>query len=124
MANIYKKSALQFLQMVVAGQIQEAYDKFVATDFIHHNQYNKGGRQDLLIAMQSNHLVNPHKQFVIKHAYEDGATVIMHSLIKLDDQHDGVAAIHIFRFKDEKIVELWDLGQPLIKDSPNKNGMF
>jgi predicted SnoaL-like aldol condensation-catalyzing enzyme len=124
MGHALKRYAYQYLDMVVAGKIQEAYDTFVATDFIHHNQYNKGGRQDLLIAMKANHVEHPNKQFVIKHAYEDGSTVIMHSLIKLNPAHDGVAVIHIFRFKDEKIVELWDLGQPLMKDSPNENGMF
>jgi predicted SnoaL-like aldol condensation-catalyzing enzyme len=32
--------------------------------------------------------------------------------------------VHIFRFRGDKIVELWDLGQEVPESSPNENGMF
>jgi predicted SnoaL-like aldol condensation-catalyzing enzyme len=32
--------------------------------------------------------------------------------------------IHIFRFEEDRIVELWDVGQEIPEDSPNDNGMF
>tara|TARA_R110000796_G_scaffold88850_3_gene191833 strand:+ start:43799 stop:43912 length:114 start_codon:yes stop_codon:yes gene_type:complete len=35
-----------------------------------------------------------------------------------------IAVVHIFRFKKERIIELWDLGQVISKDSPNENGLF
>ena len=31
---------------------------------------------------------------------------------------------YIFRFKDNRVVELWDLGQQIAKDAPNENGVF
>jgi predicted SnoaL-like aldol condensation-catalyzing enzyme len=34
------------------------------------------------------------------------------------------AVVHIARFADGKIVELWDLGQEIPKDSRNALGMF
>jgi hypothetical protein len=34
------------------------------------------------------------------------------------------AVVHIFRFEHDRIAELWDVGQPVSKDSPNENGMF
>ena len=34
------------------------------------------------------------------------------------------AVVHIARIVDGKIVELWDLGQEIPKDSSNANGMF
>jgi len=36
----------------------------------------------------------------------------------------GAAVVHIFRFEDDRIVELWDLGQAIPQDSPNRHGMF
>ncbi|XDD49268.1 hypothetical protein AB3N59_12705 [Leptospira sp. WS92.C1] len=39
-------------------------------------------------------------------------------------EEPDIAVVHIFRFEEEKIVELWDLGQFIVKDSPNKNGSF
>jgi hypothetical protein len=40
------------------------------------------------------------------------------------ERHEDIAAVHIFRFEQDRIVELWDVAQPLSKDSPNQNGMF
>ena len=34
------------------------------------------------------------------------------------------AASGKFRFQGDRIVELWDLGQPVPEKSPNENGMF
>jgi len=34
------------------------------------------------------------------------------------------AAVHVFRFHSDKIVEMWDCGQPVPVDSPNKDGVF
>jgi predicted SnoaL-like aldol condensation-catalyzing enzyme len=32
--------------------------------------------------------------------------------------------VHIFRFEQGRIVELWDLGQEVPESSPNQYGMF
>jgi predicted SnoaL-like aldol condensation-catalyzing enzyme len=51
--------------------------------------------------------------------------VITHSLVTRQDAGaPAIAVVHIFRFEQGRIAELWDLGQPISKDSPNKNGMF
>jgi len=34
------------------------------------------------------------------------------------------SVIHVFRFKDDKIIEEWEASQEDIKDSPNENGIF
>ncbi len=36
----------------------------------------------------------------------------------------GVAVVHIFRFEAGRIVELWDVGQPVPEETVNENGMF
>jgi predicted SnoaL-like aldol condensation-catalyzing enzyme len=121
----HKESATSFLEMAGTGKVQEAYDRFVAPSFIHHNQYFKGDRQSLLVAMQEASKTTPNKSIEIKHVYEDGDTVITHSLVtRHAPQAPDIAVIHIFRFEDARIAELWDVGQPISKDSPNENGMF
>jgi hypothetical protein len=40
-------AAQSFLKMAGMGKVQEAYDQYVASSFIHHNQSFKGDRQSL-----------------------------------------------------------------------------
>jgi predicted SnoaL-like aldol condensation-catalyzing enzyme len=112
-----KELAISFLKMVVARNIREAYDKHIAPNFVHHNQYFKGDRQSLMVAMEGAALE-------VKHAFEDGNTVITHSHVKQSPDDAGAAVVHIFRFEKGRVVELWDLGQPIVKDSPNEHGAF
>lgn len=120
-----KEAAQTFLRMAGSGDVQAAYDRFIAPSFIHHNAYFKGDRQSLLDAMHEAHKQSPNKAIDIKHTYEDGDTVVTHSLVtRVNPDEPDVAVVHIFRFEGEKIVELWDLGQLVDKDSPNEYGMF
>lgn len=120
-----KESAIAFLKMAGSGDVQNAYAKFIAPNFIHHNQYFKGDRQSLLVAMEEAHRKSPNKSIDVKHAYEDGDTVITHSLVmRLDPNESAIAVVHIFRFEKDRVVELWDVGQVIMKDSPNENRLF
>lgn len=120
-----KEIAQSFLRMAASGKVKEAYDQFISPHFIHHNQYFKGDRQSLLIAMEEAHQSSPNKSIEIKKTYEDGNTVITHSLVtRKDSSQMAIAVVHIFRFENDQVIELWDLGQEILKDSPNKNGPF
>ena len=49
--------------------------------------------------------------------------MITHSLVRRQDpEAPEVVVVHIFRFDQDRIVELWDVGQPASKDSPNAHG--
>lgn len=119
-----KEIAAAFLQMVTSGQIREAYEKYIAADFRHHNAYFKGDRQTLMAGMEENDTKFPNKVFEIKRLLEDGNLVAAHSRLKLSPDLPEMAVVHIFRFAGGKIVEEWDLGQPIPADSPNENGVF
>jgi len=117
-----KEIACSFLQLAGSGQVQEAFDKFTVADFFHHNQYFQGTREALKTAMEDAHQMSPNKSIEVKYCYADGDTVITHSLVEKEDLE--IAVIHVFRFRGNKIVELWDLGQPIERNSPNENGLF
>jgi predicted SnoaL-like aldol condensation-catalyzing enzyme len=120
-----KEMAVSFLKMAGSGNVRDAYERFIAPDFIHHNQYFKGDRESLMLAMEEASRRSPNKSINIKHVYEAGDTVITHSLVTHQDPAElGIAVVHIFRFKNGRVAELWDLGQPMMQDSPNRNGMF
>ena len=114
-----------FLKMAGFGKTEEAYARFIAPDFTHHNQYFRGDRESLRSAMAEAHEKSPNKLIDVKQVFEDGDFVITHSLVLRTDPGDhDIAVVHIFRFEGDKVVELWDLGQLLSKDSPNERGAF
>jgi len=120
-----KELAQNFLRMTAAGKVREAYDQYVASDFRHHNQYFKGDRESLLVAMEQSATELPTKFFEIKQLIGDGNRVMAFSHFKMKKEDAaGFGVVHILRFQNEKIVEMWDLAQPISPDSPNQNGMF
>ncbi len=72
--------------------------------------------------MQEAHETSPNKSIEIKQCIEEGDTVVTHSLVVKEDME--IAVVHIFRFENDQIAELWDLGQVIEKDTPNENGLF
>ena len=119
-----KENAVSFLEMAASGNVSEAYSKFVGVDFRHHNAFFEGTAQALQAGMEENARQNPTKVFEIKRVIAEGDLVVTHSHIRQKPGDLGAAVVHIFRFENGKIVELWDLGQPIPAESINKNGMF
>ncbi|MVO07653.1 nuclear transport factor 2 family protein [Flavobacterium sp. TP390] len=119
-----KEIVTHFLHLAAKGQSREAFEVYVAPDFIHHNAYFKGDRNTLMLAMEENAIQNPNKIFEIQRILEDEHLVAVHSRIQLQQNNLELAVMHIFRFNENKIVELWDFGQPVPKDIINENGMF
>jgi predicted SnoaL-like aldol condensation-catalyzing enzyme len=119
-----KESAISFLEMAASGNVSEAYSKFAGISFRHHNPFFEGTAQALQAGMQENARQNPDKVLEVKRVVAEGDLVVTHSHVRQKPEDLGVAVVHIFRFEHEKIVELWDLGQPILNTSVNKNGMF
>lgn len=119
-----KYIAQEFLKLAANGHSHEAFRLYIGENFKHHNAYFKGDANTLMIAMEESSRKNPNKIFKIHHALRDGDLVAVHSCVKQNSADLGSAVVHIFRFEAYKIVELWDLGQPIPKESINENGMF
>lgn len=119
-----KEIAVSFLKLVVTGKIREAYDKYIISNFRHHNPYFRGDRESLLTGMEEAEEQFPDKVFEIQRALEDGDLVAVHSRLRLKPDMPEMATVHIVRFEGDRIVEMWDIGQEAPKESPNENGMF
>ncbi len=120
----HKQSAIEFLRLVAAGKVQDAYDKYVGSSFRHHNAYFGGDAGSLKAAMQENAIKNPNKAFEVQRALQDGDLVAVHSRVKQNPSDLGFAVVHILRFEGGRIAEMWDVGQPVPAQSPNVHGMF
>jgi predicted SnoaL-like aldol condensation-catalyzing enzyme len=120
----HKESAVAFLKAVASGRVREAYERFAGSGFRHHNPFFRGDAASLMNAMEENAKKNPDKVLEIHAAIEEGDRVAVFSRVRQSPQDTGGAVVHIFRFEGDRIVEFWDIGQEIPKDSANENGMF
>jgi predicted SnoaL-like aldol condensation-catalyzing enzyme len=124
MTNSNKDAAISFLELAANGKVSEAYSRFVGAGFRHHNPFFEGSAEALMAGMEENARQNPNKVLEVKRAVAEGELVVVHSHVRQKPGDLGAAVVHIFRFEKGRIVELWDLGQPVPDKSPNQYGMF
>jgi predicted SnoaL-like aldol condensation-catalyzing enzyme len=122
----HKEIAQDFLQKAASGQVQEAYERYAAKSFKHHNPYFPGDAASLQKGMEDAHKTRPNRALDVARVIDDGGDLVaVHSRVtRQDPAAQEIAAVHIFRFEGDRIAELWDVAQELPKDSPNKNGAF
>ena len=124
MSSHNSEIAVEFLTMAASGDVREAYARHVADSFTHHNAYYPGDRQSLLEGMEQSAAGEPNKSFTVKQVVDGGDRIAVLSHLERAEASQEYAVVHIVRFERGKIVEMWDLGQEIPKDSPNKLGMF
>ncbi|MCB0751280.1 MAG: nuclear transport factor 2 family protein [Ignavibacteriae bacterium] len=118
-----KEIAEDFLIKCSAGNSREAFKLYVGENFKHHNPFFKGDGKSLMLAMEESSKTSPNEIFEVKQILEDGNLVAAHSYIKQPNNYE-IAVVHILKFENKKIIELWDVIQPFPENMLNENGMF
>lgn len=124
MTNPNATVATNFLQMIIKGEIDQAYEQYVDMTGKHHNVFTPTGFAALRDGMKDNEVQMPNKEFTIKHVVSDGDMVAVHSHLVLKKDMPEMTVVHMFRIVNGKIVELWDIGQQIPADCPNADGAF
>ena len=119
-----KEAAVSFLKLAASGELDEAYDNYIAANFRHHNPYFPGDAESLKAGMAKAHEKFPDTTLEVQHVFEEGDLVAVHSRVQHSPNTPEIAVVHILRFEGDRVAELWDIGQEEPKDSPNENGMF
>lgn len=119
-----KDVATDFLKLAASGRAREAFDRYAAPGFRHHNPWFPGDGASLMNAMDENARENPDKELTIHRVVDGGDEVATYSHVRHNKSEKGAAVVHFFRFEGDRIIELWDVGQEVPPQSPNENGMF
>ena len=119
-----KQTAQAFLKLAASGKVTEAFSLYLSRDFIHHNPYFAGDAKALKAGMMEAHQKFPNTTIDVKHVFEEDNLVAVHSRVSHGPDQPDISVVHIFRFDDRRIAELWDIGMQAPKDSPNQNGLF
>lgn len=102
----------------------EAVDRFIAEDYIQHNQAAEPGREGLKRFLAMIREQTPEAVHDIKRAFVDGDHVIVHYHVRRWPGDNGWAVIDIFRIEDGMIAEHWDAMQDVVENGPNPISPF
>lgn len=119
-----KEIALGFLTDISSGKVFEAYEKYASIEFKHHNLYYKGDLISLRNGMYQSEQNFPNKTIEIKNMIAEDDKVMVHFHVKLAPHDAGFIIAHIYKIKENKIIEMWDFGQQIPEEYPNENGPF
>jgi predicted SnoaL-like aldol condensation-catalyzing enzyme len=123
-----KKIVVDFYDLAFTQRMptQAALKYISPTTYIQHNPDGKDGR-DTFINGFAKFVENGTLKCLTKRAIAEKDLVVIHSHC-LDNPADpkdrGQAYVDIFRVQGGKIVEHWDVGQPVPEKSANTNTMF
>lgn len=102
----------------------QAVAKYIGANYRQHNPNAPDGPQGV-IAYASGYLkANPELRLEFKRIIAEGDLVAVHSFLKPNSSDLGRAVVDIFRVEDGKLVEHWDVMQPVPLQAENRNGMF
>ena len=91
---------------------------------MHHNAWFPAGREAIKQAQLDDAKNAPNKSIEIHQVLHHGPKVAIHSHITPEPGHAGYSVVHIFRFNNGKIVEMWDVVMEVPADCPNGDGVF
>ncbi|MCL2610056.1 MAG: ester cyclase [Defluviitaleaceae bacterium] len=120
-----KEIVKEFMQGIVTDKVKEVYEKYVADDFKHHNAYYKSDKNSLMNGMIQSNEQFPNKKLNIKKIVCELPEIVVFSHIQINEAL-SLSAVHIFKFEQGKIKEMWDITQviPEEDDIENELGLF
>ena len=119
-----KRTVLAFYDAALTRlNVDEAVTYF-GPKFTNHNPRAEDGIDGFRALLVGVKKQFPGLQVDVKRAFADGDFVILHVHIMLQPEELGLAVVEIFRLEHGKIVEHWDVRQPMPEKSLNSNGMF
>lgn len=115
---------LDMFDQVLNAMDADAVERFIAPDYIQHNQSVGPGVEPLKDLLRFIRQETPQAVHDIKRSFVDGDHVIVHYHVRRWPDDRGWAVIDIFRVENGKIAEHWDVLQNVAENSPNPNSPF
>jgi predicted SnoaL-like aldol condensation-catalyzing enzyme len=104
---------------------KDAFERYATPDFVEHSADIAGGTRDAAIAFLSDLIARfPAPKWKIVRSAAEGNLVFLHVHVTPAPADRGVAIVEVFRVEKGKIVEHWDVIQPVPEKPVNSNSMF
>ena len=102
----------------------QAAERHLGANYTQHNPTAPDGAAVFPDLINGLFGMAPEASFHLKRAVAEGDLVVLHYNMKMAPEDLGQAVVDIFRVEDGRIVEHWDVMQPVPAESANGNGMF
>ena len=102
----------------------EAARKYIAPPYTQHNPTVADGLKGFNQFARAFLKKHPKLKVAIFKTLADGDIVVLHVHLKMNESDRGIAVAEFFRLKDKKIVEHWDVMQPVPEKTASGNAMF
>ena len=119
-----KKVVVDFYEKGLNQKDFEAASKHFGPRYTQHNPNAADGPEGFKAFLQFLKEKFPASRSEIKRVFADGDYVIVHVHAVREPGTRGVAVVDIFKLENSKIVEHWDVVQPIPEKAANTNGMF
>lgn len=103
---------------------EDAVARYVDSRYTQHNPIAGDGPGPFIAFVKAYTAQFPELTVDIKRVIAEGDLVVTHSLLKTSPDDRGTAAADIFRLENGKVVEHWDVLQPVPEPAANDNTMF
>ncbi|OZI66237.1 nuclear transport factor 2 family protein [Bordetella genomosp. 11] len=104
--------------------VDKALQTYVDKDLIQHDPYLPDGASAMADFYAPYLEQHPTASASIKRMIAEDDLVVVHYLWKESPEDAGQAVVDIFRLRDGKIVEHWDVSQDIPENPANRNTMF
>ncbi|MGE5721199.1 MAG: nuclear transport factor 2 family protein [Sphingomonadales bacterium] len=105
-------------------KVREAFMTYVAPGYIQHNPIATDGRDAAIAALEPYFKSASDARFEVQRIIVDGNLAAVHVKSTRGPDDRGAAVVDLFRLEDGKIVEHWDVIQPVPEKSANAHPMF
>jgi predicted SnoaL-like aldol condensation-catalyzing enzyme len=119
-----KATVRAYYTTAFAGQPEQAVELYMGDRYIQHNPQADNGPAAFIRFVHDLRSQYPQLRLDIKRIFAEGDFVITHSHLILKPGDPGLALADFFRLEKGKVVEHWDVIQPVPEKSANKNTMF
>lgn len=119
-----KKLVLDFYEAMIGRKDFDAGSRYMGATYTQHAPYATDGHAGLRGFVEWFKGAFPDHRYEIKRVIAEGDLVMLHVHGIGGPNAHGDAVVDIFRVEDGKVVEHWDIIQPIPEKQDNPNGMF
>ncbi|HEX3362223.1 MAG TPA: nuclear transport factor 2 family protein [Solirubrobacterales bacterium] len=128
-----KDVVLEYYELAyVQGKPDEAAERFLGPSYVQHDPQTPDGKDPFITTAAGEPIGGTVE---VKRVLAEGEMVVVHSHLRdVDpallglgpeaDRERGVAIMNVYRVEDGRIVEHWDVFQPVPEQPANDNTMF